>query len=71
MKIQLKTIQDLYDFTDIANGLTNKIMVKRGNYIVPITSIMGLFVIDMTKEIELIGEDGKPVEVPELEKYRV
>lgn len=71
MKIRIESIKDLYEFVDIANGLNNKIMVRRGNYTVPITSIMGLFVIDMTKEIELVDENTDPIDVPELSKYKV
>jgi len=71
MKIKLNTIQDLYDFFDIANKVETTIMVKRDNYIVPVATIMGLFVLDMTKEIELVDTDCNPIDVPQLTQYKV
>lgn len=52
-KIQLKTINDVKDFVNIASKYDFEIDLSSGRYIVDAKSIMGIFSLDLSKPINV------------------
>lgn len=66
MKIRLKTIDSVKDFVSAMSKLESEIDLISGRYIINAKSIMGIFSLDLTKDIEVkISEIDKE----ELEKF--
>ena len=57
MKIKLNTIQEVQDFVKIANTeFPHKLYATQDNYVVDAKSIMGLFSLDLLRDVELKSE---------------
>lgn len=66
MKIRLKTIDSVKDFVSAMSKLESEIDLISGRYVINAKSIMGIFSLDLTKDIEVkISEIDKE----ELEKF--
>ena len=52
-KIKLNSIDDVKEFTSLVNGLAFDADVISGRYAVDAKSIMGIFSLDLTKELTL------------------
>lgn len=66
MKIRLKTIDSVKDFVSAMSKLESEIDLVSGRYVINAKSIMGIFSLDLTKDIEVkISEIDKE----ELEKF--
>ena len=70
--IRLNTANDVKDFVDIASGYCFKINLCCEKYVVNAKSIIGIFSLDITKNIELdaeVDENSKFFE--DIKKYIV
>lgn len=54
MKIRFKKVDDIINFINIASKLDCEIDLKKGRYIIPANSMMGIFAIGVEDEFELI-----------------
>lgn len=54
MKIRFEKVDDVVNFVKIASKLDCEIDLKKGRYIVPANSMMGIFAIGVEDEFELI-----------------
>lgn len=73
-KVKLNSIEDVKEFVALANACVFDIDLLSGRYAVDAKSIMGIFSLDLTKELSLIahsdGEDGKDF-IDEIQKFIV
>ena len=71
-KIKLNSIEDVKEFTSLANSRTYELDLISGRYAVDAKSIMGIFSLDLTKTLTLVlhGSDEECQEVlEEAEKF--
>lgn len=71
-KIKLNSIEDVKEFTSLANSLSCELDVISGRYAVDAKSIMGIFSLDLTKTLTLVlhGSDEECQEfLEEAEKF--
>lgn len=63
-KIKLGSIADVKEFTALANSRSFELDLVSGKYTVDAKSIMGIFSLDLTKELTLIirGDDAESKE---------
>lgn len=73
-KVKFGSIEDVKEFVGIANSCVFDIDLLSGRYAIDAKSIMGIFSLDLTKELSLIahsnGEDGKEF-LEEIQKFIV
>lgn len=65
-KIKLD-IPDIHEFMQVANSIVNDINLYQGNAVVNAKSLMGLYALDLSKEINLTIRDCDDDEV--IEKF--
>ena len=53
-KIKLNSIEDVKEFTSLANSRSYELDVVSGRYAVDAKSIMGIFSLDLTKALTLV-----------------
>ena len=53
-KIKLNSIEDVKEFTSLANSMTYEMDLISGRYAVDAKSIMGIFSLDLTKALTLV-----------------
>ena len=53
-KIKLNSIEDVKEFTSLANSLAYDLDIISGRYAVDAKSIMGIFSLDLTKALTLV-----------------
>ena len=53
-KIKLNSIEDVKEFTSLANSMTYEMDLISGRYAVDARSIMGIFSLDLTKTLTLV-----------------
>ncbi len=71
-KIKINTIEDVKDFVSIVTGCQYDVDVISGRYAIDAKSIMGLFSLDLSKELELkIHSDDCGEFLDEISKYIV
>lgn len=71
-KIKLNSIEDVKEFTSLANSLAYDMDLVSGRYAVDAKSIMGIFSLDLTKTLTLVlhGSDEECQEfLEEAEKF--
>lgn len=66
MKIRLKTIDSVKDFVSAMSKLESEIDLISGRYVINAKSIMGIFSLDLTKDIEVKTSE---MDKEELEKF--
>ncbi len=72
MKIRLTAINDVKEFVDIAGRCGYDIDITVGKYVVDAKSIMGLFSLDLSKELTLCAHTDDIKDLAEkIEKYIV
>lgn len=54
MKIRFEKVDDVVKFIDVASKLNCEADLKKGRYIIPANSMMGIFAIGVEAEFELI-----------------
>lgn len=57
--ISLKSIEDVKSFCDYANEVNEDIYLKQGRYVIDAKSVMGVFSLNLLKELELIIDEPK------------
>lgn len=55
-KIYLNTISKVKDFVNISNRQEFNIFIKSGRYVIDAKSIMGIFSLDLSNQLELYPE---------------
>lgn len=50
---RLKTVEEIKKFVKICNDIPEDVPVRRGAYVVPGNSIMGIFSLDLMEEVEV------------------
>ena len=71
-KIKLNSIEDVKEFTSLANSKTYELDLISGRYAVDAKSIMGIFSLDLTKTLTLVlhGSDEECQEfLEDAEKF--
>ena len=71
-KIKLNSIEDVKEFTSLANSRTYELDLISGRYAVDAKSIMGIFSLDLTKTLTLVlhGSDEECQEfLEDAEKF--
>ena len=68
MTIQLKTIEDVYEFVRIATGYNTDIDVRQKYYVVNGKSILGVFSLDLTQPVQIIVNNG---DYSQFEKFKI
>lgn len=71
-KIKLNSIEDVKEFTSLANSRSFELDVISGRYAVDAKSIMGIFSLDLTKTLKLVlhGSDDECQEfLEDAEKF--
>ena len=71
-KIKLNSIEDVKEFTSLANSLAYDLDIISGRYAVDAKSIMGIFSLDLTKTLTLVlhGSDEECQEfLEDAEKF--
>ena len=71
-KIKLSSIEDVKEFTSLANSRSYELDVISGRYAVDAKSIMGIFSLDLTKTLTLVlhGSDEECQEfLEDAEKF--
>lgn len=53
LTVHLNTIDDVKNFVKTANSIGTAVFAKSGDYTVDAKSIMGIFSLDLTKDIEV------------------
>lgn len=72
VKIMLESINDVKDFVKKANELTCEADLSLGKYVIDAKSIMGIFSLDLNREIELsVHSDNCDDFLQNIEKYIV
>ncbi len=72
VKIMLDSINDVKDFVKKANELTCEADLSLGKYVIDAKSIMGIFSLDLNREIELsVHSDNCDDFLQDIEKYIV
>ncbi len=70
--IRLNTVNDVKDFVDIVSGYCFKVNLCCGKYAVNARSIIGIFSLDLTQNIELNAEaDESSKFFEDIKKYIV
>ena len=71
-KVKLNSIDDVKEFVGSANACTLEIDLLSGRYAVDAKSIMGIFSLDLTKELTMVvhtdSEDGEEF-LEEVDKF--
>lgn len=57
--ISLKSIEDVKRFCDYANEVNEDIYLKQGRYVIDAKSVMGVFSLNLLKELELSIDEPK------------
>ena len=57
--ISLKSIEDVKSFCDYANEVNEDIYLKQGRYVIDAKSVMGVFSLNLLKELELSIDEPK------------
>ena len=71
-KIKLNSIEDVKEFTSLANSMTYEMDLISGRYAVDARSIMGIFSLDLTKTLTLVlhcGDEECQDFLDEAEKF--
>lgn len=75
MKIKLSTIEDVKQFVNTASMIDFEADLVSGRYIVDAKSIMGIFSLDLAKEIELQAHSDDEAKLvaffSQLERFKV
>ncbi len=72
VKIMLDSINDVKNFVKKANELTCEADLSLGKYVIDAKSIMGIFSLDLNREIELsVHSDNCDNFLQDIEKYIV
>ncbi|MBQ8613330.1 MAG: HPr family phosphocarrier protein [Ruminiclostridium sp.] len=72
VKIMLVSIKDVKDFVNKANELSCEADLTLGKYVVDAKSIMGIFSLDLNRELELsVHSDSCEAFLNGIEKYIV
>lgn len=72
VKIMLVSIKDVKDFVNKANELSCEADLTLGKYVVDAKSIMGIFSLDLNRELELsVHSDSCEAFLSGIEKYIV
>ena len=70
--IVLKTIQDVREFVNIVIAFEYEIDLVQGRYVIDAKSIMGIFSLDLSKEIKLvIHSDDAEAFIKEIKPFIV
>ena len=61
MKIKLNEIEDIKTFVEVTRKFASDIDIRNGRYCVDAKSIMGLFSLDISKELDIymVSKDGE------------
>lgn len=68
MEIKIDTIDKIHKFINITNSFKSDIDVKRGHYILDGKSIMGIYSLDLSKEIEVSINSDDEREISRFEE---
>ena len=72
VKIMLASIQDVKDFVSVVTGYDFDVDLASGRYAIDAKSIMGIFSLDLSKELELrVHSDNCDELMEELDSYIV
>jgi len=72
VKVMLATIDDVKDFVKKTNELNYDVDLSLGKYVIDAKSIMGIFSLDLSRELELsVHSDSCDDFINEIEKYIV
>ena len=72
VKISLVSIDDVKDFVKKTNELSCEVDLTLGKYVIDAKSIMGIFSLDLSRELELsVHSDSCDDFISDIEKYIV
>lgn len=71
VKVKLVSIDDVKDFVKKANDFPYDIDVSLGKYIVDAKSIMGIFSLDLSRELEVIVNSDSSDFIESIANYTV
>ena len=57
MKIKLNVFSDVKEFIEISSNVLGDVTLKQGRYVINGKSLMGIFSLDLSKEVELITDE--------------